>query len=158
MGIAQFSVPRHERHFEDYVPGSVYEFGTIRLEEGEIMEFARQFDPQFIHTNPEAAAGGPFQGLIASGWQTAGVMMRLYADHYLPSVASYGSPGVDELRWTRPVRPGDALSIRVSILEANRSRTKPDRGVVRTLIEVLNQNREVVMSLRAINIFGCRES
>jgi acyl dehydratase len=84
-------------------------------------------------------------------------MMRLLTDHFLSRVASLGSPGVDELRWTRPVRPGDSLRIRVSILEARRSRSKPDRGVVRTQIEVLNQHGEVVMSLKALNILRCRE-
>jgi acyl dehydratase len=84
-------------------------------------------------------------------------MMRLYADHYVSKVASLGSPGVDELRWTRPVRPGDTLSIRVTILEARRSTSKPDRGFVRSQIEVFNQDKEIVMSLKAMNLFLCRK-
>jgi acyl dehydratase len=84
-------------------------------------------------------------------------MMRLFTDHYLSKVASVVSPGVDELRWTKPVRPGDRLSIRVSILESRRSRSKPDRGMVHSRVEVLNQDREVVMSLKAVNILLCRE-
>jgi acyl dehydratase len=84
-------------------------------------------------------------------------MMRLFVQHYLSHVASMASPGVDELRWMRPVRPGDSLSIRVSVLESNRSRSKPDRGMVRSFIEVLNQHGEVVMSLKAMNILKCRE-
>ena len=106
--------------------------------------------------DPKAAARGPFGGLIASGWHTAAMMMRLFADHYLSKVASLASPGVDELRWTRPVRPGDTLTIRVTVLEANASRSKPDRGVVRTLIEVLNQNGDQVMSCKAINLLRRR--
>ena len=157
-GRKNIPVPVAERYFEDYVPGSVFEYGSIALSKDEIVEFARSFDPQFIHIDPIAAAKGPFGGLIASGWHTASVMMRLFVDHYLSHVASMASPGVDEVRWMRPVRPGDCLSIRVSILEANRSRSKPDRGMVRTAVEALNQNQEVVMSLKAMNILRCREA
>ena len=156
MKVPDFAVPIDQRYFEDYVPGSVYQYGSITLSEQEIIEFAWRFDPQFIHTDPRTAADGPFGGLIASGWHTAAVMMRLFVDHYLSHVASMASPGIDELRWSRPVRPGDNLSIRVSVMEANRSRSKPDRGLVRTLIEVLNQGREVVMSLKAMNVLRCR--
>jgi len=157
MKVSNFAVPVDQRYFEDYVPGSVFEYGSITLAERAIMEFAAQFDPQYIHTDLRAAADGPFGGLIASGWHTAAVMMRLFVDHYLSHVASLASPGIDELRWLQPVRPGDTLSIRVSVIEANRSRSKPDRGLVRSSIEVLNQNREVVMSVKAMNILRCRE-
>ncbi len=156
MSTAQFSVPSDERYFEDYHPGSVYEFGTIAVSEEEVLEFARRFDPQYFHTDPVRAASGPFGGLIASGWHTASLMMRLYADHYVSTVASLGSPGIDELRWVRPVRPGDHLSIRATILEAKRSRSKPDRGLVSSFIEVFNQKREVVMSIRVMNLMLCR--
>ena len=151
-----FPVPIDDRYFEDYIPGSVFEFGTVAVSEADIIDFGRRFDPQFFHTNPAAAARGPFGGLIASGWHTGSLAMRLFVDHYLSTVASLGSPGVDELRWTRPVRPGDLLRIRVAVLEARRSRSKPDRGIVRTLIEVLNQDGEVVMSLTAMNLLRCR--
>ena len=150
-----FPVPIDDRYFEDYLPGSVFEYGTATVSEGDIIDFGRRFDPQPFHTTP-AAARGPFGGLIASGWHTASLVMRLFVDHYLSRVASLGSPGVDELRWTRPVRPGDSLRIRVSILDARRSRSKPDRGIVWTLVEVLNQNQEVVMSLKAMNLLRCR--
>ncbi len=157
MTNADLPVPVGERYFEDYLPGTVLEFGTVSVEESDIIAFARRFDPQSFHVDPEAAARGPFGGLIASGWHTASLMMRLYADHYLSKVASLASPGVDELRWLLPVRPGDALRIRVTILDARRSRSKPDRGVVRTQVEVLNQHGHVVMSLKALNILRCRE-
>jgi acyl dehydratase len=146
-----------DRYLEDYVPGTVYEFGEVRISEAEITEFARRFDPQGMHIDHQAAARGPFGGLIASGWHTAAMMMRLVVDNFLPREASLGSPGIDELRWLRPVRPGDVLRVRVSVLEATRSRSKPDRGVVRTLMEVLNQHGEVAMSLKAMNIIACRE-
>jgi acyl dehydratase len=155
---SQFAVPAAERYFEDYVPGAVYEYGTISVSEAEILEFAKRYDPQLIHTDPAFAARGPFGGLIASGWQTGGWMMRLFADNFLPTVAAIASPGVDELRWKLPVRPGDTLRIRVSVLDARRSRSKPDRGVVNTLMEVLNQNGEVVMSLKAMNLMMCRKT
>jgi acyl dehydratase len=151
-------VPIDQRYFEDYQPGSVHEYGTITVDEAEIIAFARKFDPQDFHVDPEAAARGPFGGLIASGWHTASLMMRLLADHYLSRVASLGSPGIDELRWTQPVRPGDALSIRVTVLDAKRSRSKPDRGIVQTSIEVLNQRGEIVATVKAVNLLRCRSS
>jgi acyl dehydratase len=157
VGAAGFTVPIEDRYFEDYVPGSVHEFGSVQVEEGEVISFARKFDPQPFHTDPAAAKRSVFGGLIASGWHTAGLMMRLLADHYLSKVASLGSPGIDELRWLEPVRPGDELSVRVTVLEANRSRSRPDRGVVISYIEVLNQNRKVVMTLKAVNLLLCRE-
>jgi acyl dehydratase len=144
-----------DRYFEDYIPGTLVEYGEIRVGEAEI-EFARRFDPQEMHLDPAAAAHGRFGGLIASGWHTAAMMMRLLAENFLPRKASLGSPGADELRWLRPVRPGDVLRVRVRVLEATRSRSEPDRGLVRTLVEVLNQNGEIVMSLNAMNIIGCR--
>jgi acyl dehydratase len=158
LSTNEFAVPVADRHFEDYLPGAVFEYGAIRVTESEIIEFARRFDPQYIHVDRDRAAQGPFRGLIASGWHTAAMMMRLIVDNFLPLSASLGSPGIDELRWLRPVRPGDVLSVRLSILEATRSRSKPDRGVVRTLCEVLNQDREVVMSLKAMNIIACRST
>jgi acyl dehydratase len=156
LSATEFAGPAADRHFEDYVPGTVFEYGAIPVTEAEIIEFARRFDPQYIHVDRERAVQGPFSGLIASGWHTAAMMMRLIVDNFLPQHASLGSPGIDELRWLRPVRPGDVLSVRLSILEAKRSRSKPDRGVVHTLCEVLNQNREVVMSLKAMNIIASR--
>ena len=146
------------RCLEDYVVGSVSEFGSIAVEEAEIIDFARRFDPQVFHTDPEAAKKTIYGGLIASGWHTASMMMRLIVDHYLPTTRSLGSPGIDNMRWIMPVRPGDELSVRVTVMEANRSRSKPDRGVVRSFIEVLNQNHEVVLSVTAVNFILCRDA
>jgi acyl dehydratase len=120
---AQFTTPVEDRYFEDYVAGSVHEFGRIAVDEREVIEFASRYDPQPFHTDPQAAQRSPFGGLIASGWHTAGLMMRLVVEHYLSRVASLASPGVDELRWTQPVRPGDTLSVRATVLEARRSRS-----------------------------------
>jgi len=145
-----------DRYFEDYIPGTVFEYGEIRVNESEILDFARRFDPQDMHVDPAAATRGRFGGLIASGWHTGAMMMRLLADNFLPKNASLASPGIDELRWLRPVRPGDVLCIRVSVLEATPSRSKSDRGMVRTLIEVLNQDADVVMTLKPMNIIARR--
>jgi len=145
-----------DRYFEDYLPGAVHEFGSVQVDEAGIIDFARRYDPQEFHIDPVAAARGPFGGLIASGWHTGSLMMRLFVDHYLSPVSSLGSPGIDELRWLRPVRPGDTLRVRATILETKRSRSKPDRGVVRTLSEVLNQSGEVVMTMNAMTLVRSR--
>lgn len=145
-----------ERYFEDYPQGAVFEFGEIAVTAEEIIAFATRYDPQPMHVDAAAAASGAFGGLIASGWHTAAMMMRLLADNFLSPASSLASPGIDELRWLRPVRPGDRLSLRVTVLEANRSRSKPDRGMIRGLIEVLNQDGEAVMSLKPMNLIRCR--
>ncbi len=156
MTDAGFSSAIDDRYFEDYVTGSVHEFGSLRVEQDEVVAFAQKYDPQSFHTDPDKAKESIFGGIIASGWQTGGMMMRMYADHYLSHVASLASPGVDELRWPAPVRPGDELSLRVTVEATRRSKSKPDRGIVHSLIEVLNQNRDVVMSMKAMNMLLCR--
>ena len=156
MGYSTFATRVDNRYFEDYTAGSQFEFGPVEVHEAEIIEFASRFDPQVFHTDPEAAKKTVFGGLIASGWHTASLMMRLCVDHYLSSVASLGSPGVDELRWIRPVRPGDKLTARITVIDANRSRSKSDIGVVRSFIEMVNQDGEVVMSMKAVNFLACR--
>lgn len=155
---SSFTTPPEKRYFEDYVAGTVHRFGTIAVAEEEVLAFGRRYDPHDFHTDPEAARESVYGGLIASGWHTAALMMRLYADHYLSHVASLGSPGVDELRWLKPVRPGDDLSIRVTVREARRSRSQPGRGIVRSFVEVLNQEEEVVMSVKAVNFLRCRSA
>jgi acyl dehydratase len=145
-----FLRPISDRYFEDYVEGDVHHFGTIAVGADEIVAFANQFDPQTLHTDPEAAKSGPFGGLIASGWHTAGLMTRLFMDHYLTKVASLGSPGV------KPVRPGDTLSVRVTVLKAVPSKSKPDRGAVTSFVEVINQAGEVVMTFKVVNIIAKR--
>jgi acyl dehydratase len=154
--LAGMTSPIEDRWFEDYRPGAVYEYGYVTMTEDELLEFAHKYDPQPIHIDPAYAKAGQFGGLIASGWHTSALMMRLLADNYLSKVASLASPGVDELRWPNPVRPGDRLLLRATIVEARESRSKPDRGVVRTRAEMLNQNGDVVLSLVAVNMVAKR--
>jgi acyl dehydratase len=151
-----FSHAIDDRYFEDYVEGDVHNLGSVTVEADEIVAFAKRYDPQNFHCDPEAAKATPFGGLIASGWHTAALMMRLYVEHYLTHVASLASPGLDELRWLKPVRPGDRLSVRVTVLKAVPSRSKPDRGAVTSLVEVFNQVDEPVMTLKAVNIIARR--
>ena len=147
-----------DRHFEDYVPGMSETLGPITMTESAIIEFAQRYDPQPMHIDPERAATGAFGGLIASGWHTVCVTMRELVLGYLAESASLASPGIDELRWVKPVRPGDSLHVRVTVVDATRSRSKPDRGLVRTSIEAINQHGEIVMSMTAMNLIRCRHA
>jgi acyl dehydratase len=144
-----------DRRYEDYPVGAVFEFGSATLTQDEIIAFARQYDPQDMHTDPAIAAAGPHGGIIASGWQTVGLMMRMFTAHYLPA-NGLASPGVDELRWPRPVFPGDTLRVRVTVTGARRSRSKPDRGLVNAFVEVLNQHGEQVLTVKPINMVRTR--
>lgn len=156
MTDSKFSNSPQDRYFEDYQPGAVHEFGALAVDEDDVLDFGRRYVPLPYHTDREAAKKSIYGGLIASGWHTAALMMRLYTDNYLSQVANLGSPGCEELRWDKPVFPGDLLSVRVTVLEARRSQSKPDRGIVRSLVEVLNQKREVVMSLKMVNFVRSR--
>jgi acyl dehydratase len=157
MTNSTFSVPIEERYFEDYVPGSVYEFGSVKVEEQEIIEFAKKYDPQVFHMDPEGAKKTRFGGLIASGWHTAAIAMRMLVDHFISRVASMGSPGADKMRWLIPVRPGDELSMRVTILKARPSRSNPEQGIIELFVEVINQKDEVVMTRTAISLMRRRK-
>jgi acyl dehydratase len=144
------------RYFEDYVLGTSYECGSFSVDAGSIVSFAREFDPQSFHVDPVAAADGPFGGLIASGWHTAALTMRLLVENYLSPEASLGGAGVDEIRWPDPVRPGDTLRVRATVVEARRSGSKPDRGIIKTLIETTNSDSRIVMRCTAINFLRVR--
>jgi acyl dehydratase len=143
-------------YLEDFTAGQVRESPTRTLTKDEIIAFARDYDPQPFHVDEHAAKTSVFGGLIASGWQTVGIMMRLLWDTFLKDTASLGSPGSDEIRWLKPVRPGDTLRARFTIVEVVPSRSRTDRGIVRTFTEVLNQEEEVVMTHRGMGIFGRR--
>jgi acyl dehydratase len=144
------------RYFEDYVPGLVVDCGSLTVGEAEIIDFARRYDPQPFHIDPEAAAAGPYGGIIASGWQTASLMMRQLVERFISQESGLGAAGVDEIRWPRPVRPGDTLHVRCTVLEARLSRSKPDRGIIRTRMEATNQDGELAMSMEGINFVRAR--
>lgn len=156
MSSGSFCTEPGDRYLEDYQEGAVHEFGTVTVTEDDIVRFAKQFDPQVFHTDPIGARQTVYGGLIASGWHTCSLFMQLFAKYYLPGAASLGSPGVDELRWLKPVRPGDRLSLRVTVSRVKPSRSKPDRGVLFSFCEMLNQDREVVSSMQAMNLIRYR--
>jgi acyl dehydratase len=148
--------PRPRRYFEDFPPGAVFEAGNVTVSEAEIVEFATRYDPQPFHIDADAAQDSIYGGLIASGWHTSALMMRQLVDGVIGETAALGSPGVDELRWLLPVRPGDTLSVRLTVTEARVSRSKPDRGLVRCRFEVTNQAGVLVMQMHGLMFVYCR--
>jgi acyl dehydratase len=145
-----------EHTFDDFEPGQVHELGSTVVTEGAIIEFARQFDPQPFHVDPEAAKGSVFGGLIASGWHTGAMWMRLYVDSLLGGGSGQGSSGIEELRWLAPVRPGDTLSGRLTVLEVTASDSHPERGTIRIRGEMVNQDGVRVMSMVSRGRFARR--
>ena len=143
--------------FEDFEPGAVFELGEKPVTEEEILAFAQEYDPQPFHVDKDAAAESAFGGLIASGWHTAAIFMRLYVDAVLSGAASQGSPGVEELRWLKPVRPGDILRARMVVLNAVPSERNPNRGTVYIRSEVENDRGETVMTMKARGLFTRRK-
>ena len=143
-------------YFEDYALGSTYECGSVSIDQASIIAFAKEFDPQPFHVDPAAAAAGPYGGLIASGWHTAALVMRLLVENYLAAESSLGSAGLDELRWPHPVRPGDTLRVRATVVESRRSLSKPDRGIVKTMVAATNSGGATVMRATAINFMLVR--
>jgi acyl dehydratase len=143
-------------YLEDFTPGMVLEFGGLEVTEEEIIGFARRYDPQPFHVDAEAGRASIFGGLCASGWHTSAMMMRMWVDNFLSPEASLGSPGIDELRWLKPVFPGDRLRCRVDVLETTPSRSRPFMGSIRQRTEVLNQKDEVVLRVIAISLFRRR--
>ena len=144
------------RWFEDFREGDVTEFGEYVMTEAAMVDFARQWDPQPFHLDAAAGEAHPFGGLVASGWHTASAMMRMLVDGYIPRDASLGSPGIDELRWLRPVRPGDRLHLRVTVLDARRSNSRPEMGLVRSLTEVLTADGSVAMTAKSVVMYRAR--
>ena len=148
---------REARYFEDYVPGFTTDCGSFTMSETGIIAFAREYDPQPFHVDPVAAKDGPFGGLIASGWHTTSMMMRQLVEHWISPESSLGAAGIDEIRWLRPVRPGDTLHVRATALAARRSASKPDRGIVKSRAELTNSDGDLVMTLIATNFVLLRD-
>ncbi len=152
------TVPVKQRYFEDYQAGEVFEFGDCLVTEEEILEFARRYDAQPFHVDPVAASASIYGGLIASGWLTGSLMMRMVVENFISPLSSMGSPGLDEVRWLKPVRPGNRLSVRVTILDTRRSQTKPDRGMIQVLQEALDQDGQPVMRVKGWGMYKCRDA
>ncbi|MBV8604475.1 MAG: MaoC family dehydratase [Pelomonas sp.] len=142
--------------FEDFAVGSVREFGHRLVDRDEGLAFARAYDPQPLHLDEAAAKASVLGGLSVSGWHTCAMVMRMMCDDYLLDSTSQGSPGIDRLRWLKPVRPGDTLRVRMTVLEARASQSRPQIGLVRSEWLVLNQRDEAVMSMEGWGMFGRR--
>jgi acyl dehydratase len=145
------------RYFEDFDVGDIIALGaTPQITAEEIISFARQFDPQSFHLDAEQAKDSIFGQLVASGWHTTSLLMRLLVDGLINQTISMGSPGIDEIRWMRPLRPGDALSARFTVLESIPSKSRSNMGIVRSRIEAFNQDDELVVTLVGIHFLGRR--
>ena len=150
--------PTPTHAFEDFSVGQVREFGSRRVDREEGLAFAAAYDPQPLHLDEDAANASVLGGLSISGWQTCALVMRMMCDAYLLDSTSQGSPGIDQLRWLKPVRPGDTLRVRMTVLETKASRSRPQIGLVRSGWEVFNQKNEQVMSMEGWGMFGRRET
>jgi acyl dehydratase len=140
--------------FAEFFAGQQIDAGSYELSKADSLEFARAYDPQWFHTDPIAAQQGPFDGLIASGWQTCGIAMRLAVDQILHDSESFASPGVENIRWPHPVRPGDTLSLRVTVLEVRRSNSKPHLGILTWRWQLFNGEAKEVLDMKATNLFN----
>jgi acyl dehydratase len=148
----------YKYYWEDFPVGKVREFGGVTMTADEIIAFARQFDPQPFHLSEEGGKNSLFGGLCASGWHTCALAMRMMCDAYLLETASLGSPGLENIRWLKPVRPGDTLRLRTVVLEARPLDSRPHVGLVRTRWEMLNQNNEEVMQMEGYGMFRLRDA
>jgi len=144
------------RYWEDFKVGEIEQIGGKRVDKEEVIAFARQYDPQPFHVDEAAAKQSMYGGLIASGWHTGAMVMRMMCDAYLLQSASVGSPGIDNLKWLKPVRPGDTIRAQRTTLETRVSKSKPDIGIVNNLWEVFNQDGEMVMSMQGYGMFRRR--
>lgn len=148
---------RIKYYWEDLTAGSVRDMGTVTVSADEIKDFAGQFDPQPFHLDEDAARSSVFGGLCASGWHTCSLAMRLTVENFLTESASMGSPGVENVRWLKPVYPGDTLRLTHTIVESRPLRSRPDTGLVRARWEMFNQNGEKVFQMEGYGMFGRRQ-
>lgn len=139
--------------FADFHAGQVIEAGPYLVTEDEVLQFATAYDPQWFHTDAKAAAEGPFGGLIASGWHTCGIAMRLVAKAALEGSESFASPGLDYVKWPNPVRPGDALRLVADVIEVRRSERHATLGILRWQWRLINQREQMVLDLMATSLF-----
>uniref|UniRef100_Q47GT4 MaoC-like dehydratase n=1 Tax=Dechloromonas aromatica (strain RCB) TaxID=159087 RepID=Q47GT4_DECAR len=140
------------RFLDDLTPGQRFTSPGLTLSEAEIIDFAWRYDPQPFHLDANAAANSPYGGLIASGFQSLAICFRLFIQSGVLAESSMGSPGIDELRWLAPVRPGDTLHSEIEVLEVRPSSSKPDRGIARLKYQAVNQRGEAVLSFIVIHL------
>ncbi len=146
-----------KNYWEDFSVGDVRVFGSRLVTEAQIIDFAKEYDPQRFHISHEAAEQTIFKGIIASGWQTCSFMMKMMCDDYLLESSSLGSPGLENIKWLKPVRPGDVLSLRTEVLEVRPMKSKPNTGLVHMMWQCLNQKDEIVTSMQGWMMFLKRE-
>lgn len=144
-----------KKYFEDFKVGQIEEFGNRAVSEEEVIEFATEFDPQSFHVDKAAAKDHFFGGIIASGWHTGSMLMRMIVDFQISNSSSMGSPGMDELRWISPVRPGETLKVKSEVLFAAKHPRKSDRGFVKFSYTVFNQDDQTKMTMTSSILFGC---
>ena len=145
-----------DRYFDDLTVGESWTGAPFEISEAEIVDFASRFDPQPFHLDREAAAQSPYGGIIASGWHSACAMMRLMVDHFISANAGLGSPGLDEIRWLKPTRPDAVLTVRVTVRDKRRSKSKPDRGLFFHEVEVVDAAGDTVMTVKGAGMVRCR--
>jgi acyl dehydratase len=143
-------------YFEDFTPGLKIEHGPRLVMREEILAFAAQYDPQPMHLDEEAGRKSMLGGLGASGWHTSSIMMRMICDSFMLNSASMGAGSVDEVKWLKPVRPDDKLTLRTTVLDTRRSRSRPEMGIVRLQYELFNQHGDCVMIMVVPTMFGTR--
>ncbi|SRR5579884_1385640 len=144
-------------YYEDFHVGDTFDFGPLSVTEEEIIAFARQFDPQYFHLDPERAKDSIYGGLIASGWHVGALFTRMYVDGLLNEMAGMGSPGLEQIRWQQPVRPGDTLRGHLTVVEARVSKSRPEMGILRVNCEMFNQDHELVMTIVGTNYVARRK-
>ena len=145
-------------YWEDFIPGTREQMGKVTVNKDEVIEFASRYDPQLFHIDEAEADKSIYGGIIASGWHTCSMVMRLMCDSYLLNSTSLGSPGIEEVKWLSPVYPGDVLTAFRTVVDSRVSKSKPDRGIVKTFWETENQNGDLVMSMSGTNFFLRREA
>ena len=145
-----------ELYWEDFPEGEVITFGAYEVTKDELIEFASEYDPQPFHLDEEIARTSLLGGLATSGWHNCAMLMRMMCDAFLNRSASMGSPGIEEVRWKKPVRVGDVLSVKRRTVETRRSKSRPEMGLVKFLSEVSDQHGELKMTSEGWIMFACR--
>ena len=143
-------------YLEDFHPGDVRDFGSKTVGQDEIIAFGTEFDPQYFHTDPEAAKDSNFGGLVASGWHTVSLTCRMFIDNLLGQAAVMGGIGADEVRWLKPIRPGDTLRVRATVIDSKRSASKPDRGSVHLRLETFEQSDILALTMTVTALVRAR--